>query len=43
MAAAFLTALRVAVQAYPDRTSGAALTAVMQEALAETGKGFQCG
>jgi len=42
MAAAFLTALRVAVQAYPDRTSGAALTAVMQEALAETGKGFQC-
>jgi hypothetical protein len=43
MAAAFLTALRVAVQAYPDRTGGAPLTAVMQEALAETGKGFQCG
>jgi AcrR family transcriptional regulator len=43
MAAAFLTSLRVAVQAYPDRTGGAPLTAVMQEALAETGKGFLCG
>ena len=42
MAAAFLTALRVAVQAYPDRTGGAPLIAVMQESLAETGKGFLC-
>jgi AcrR family transcriptional regulator len=40
MAAAFLTSVRVAVQAYPDRTEGGALIDVMREALAETGEGF---
>lgn len=40
MAAAFMAALRVAVQAYPESTEGAALVDVMREALADTGKGF---
>lgn len=43
MAAGFLTALRVAVQRYPDRTGDTPLIEVMREALAETGKGFLCG
>lgn len=40
MAASFMTALRVAVQAYPDRTEGTSLVTVIEKALAETGKGF---
>ncbi len=39
-AAAFLAALRVAVQAFADGAGDTPLTDVMQEALAETGKGF---
>ncbi|MEV0562900.1 TetR family transcriptional regulator [Dactylosporangium sp. NPDC050588] len=41
MAAAFMASVRVAVQAYPDRTEGAALIDVMREALAVTGEGFR--
>lgn len=41
MAAAFMTSLRVAVQAYPDRTEGAPLIDVIREALATTGEGFR--
>ncbi|MDG6104093.1 TetR family transcriptional regulator [Dactylosporangium aurantiacum] len=43
MAAAFLTSLRVAVQAFPDRTGDTPLVDVMREALAETGEGFLGG